>query len=159
MNNKVISIVVILVLIAGGYLLFKNNAINPAPADTTGTTNTTDTTAVDTTNNPAPVVGGATGSVTVTAPAIKEFTVTGSNFSFAPNAISVNKGDTVKITFKNANGTHDFKIDEFNVATARIQGGQQETVTFVADKSGSFQYYCSVGTHRQMGMFGTLTVK
>lgn len=86
------------------------------------------------------------------------FTVTGSNFAFAPSAMTVKKGDTVVITFKNGDGFHDFVIDELNVRTAQIQDGAQETVTFVADKAGTFEYYCSVGQHRAMGMKGTLTV-
>lgn len=86
------------------------------------------------------------------------FTVTGTNFAFAPSAMTVKKGDTVVITFKNGDGFHDFVIDELNVRTAQIQDGAQETVTFVADKAGTFEYYCSVGQHRAMGMKGTLTV-
>ena len=86
------------------------------------------------------------------------FTVTGSNFAFAPSAMTVKKGDNVVITFKNGDGFHDFVIDELNVRTAQIQDGAQETVTFVADKAGTFEYYCSVGQHRAMGMKGTLTV-
>jgi len=89
----------------------------------------------------------------------KEFTVTGKNFSFSPSTIRVKKGDTVKITFKNTGGFHDFKIDEFDVKTAQIQDGQSETVTFVADKAGTFDYYCSVGQHRANGMEGKLIVE
>ena len=72
--------------------------------------------------------------------------------------MNVKKGDTVKITFKNTGGMHDLKIDGYTVGTKIIQGGAQETFQFVADKAGTFEYYCSVGTHRQMGMKGTLTV-
>lgn len=89
---------------------------------------------------------------------VKTFTVTGKNFSFSPSTLTVKKGDTVKITFSNSGGIHDFVIDEFNVQTSRINGGQSQTVEFIANKAGSFEYYCSVGTHRQMGMRGTLTV-
>lgn len=84
--------------------------------------------------------------------------VEGSSFKFAPNRIEVKKGDTVEIVFKNTTGFHDFVIDEFDARTSQIQAGQTETITFVADKAGSFEYYCSVGTHRQMGMKGTLVV-
>jgi nitrite reductase (NO-forming) len=84
--------------------------------------------------------------------------VDGGNFKFSPNKIEVKKGDTVEIVFKNTEGFHDFVIDEFNAKTSQIQAGKTETVTFVADKTGSFEYYCSVGTHRQMGMKGTLVV-
>ncbi len=92
------------------------------------------------------------------APGVKEFTINAANFSFSPSAITVKKGDHVKITVTNSDGVHDFKIDEFNVATPRIQSGQTAVVEFDATKTGSFQYYCSVGSHRAMGMWGTLSV-
>lgn len=100
-----------------------------------------------------------TDTQVATKAGVKEFTVNGDNFKFAPNNISVNKGDTVTIHFKNTGGFHDLKIDEFNVATKQIQSGAEETITFVADKAGTFEYYCSVGSNRSMGMKGTLTVK
>lgn len=90
---------------------------------------------------------------------VKEFTVEGSNFMFSPSTISVNKGDTVKIIFKNTQGFHDFVVDEFGAATKQIKDPSTETITFVANKTGTFEYYCSVGQHRSMGMKGTLTVK
>jgi plastocyanin len=89
----------------------------------------------------------------------QEFTVNGSNFKFDPQEIIVKKGDTVKVTFKNTGGMHDFVIDEFNVKTKKLATGEQESVQFVADKTGSFEYYCSVGQHRTMGMWGTLKVE
>lgn len=91
--------------------------------------------------------------------AVKEFTVEGSNYMFNPSTITVNMGDTVKINFKNTQGFHDFKIDEFGAATKQIKDPSTETITFVANKAGTFEYYCSVGQHRSMGMKGTLTVK
>lgn len=89
---------------------------------------------------------------------VKTFTVTGKNFSFLPNTLSVKKGDTVRITFKNTDGFHDLVIDEFNARTKQMQAGGEETIEFVANKTGTFEYYCSVGAHRAMGMKGTLTV-
>ncbi|HEY4528544.1 MAG TPA: cupredoxin domain-containing protein [Candidatus Paceibacterota bacterium] len=90
---------------------------------------------------------------------VKEFVVVGKNFSFSPTKIEVNKGDIVHITFKNEGGNHDLVVDGYNIRTKVLPSGQSETIEFVADKSGSFEYYCSVGTHRQMGMKGTLMVK
>ena len=89
----------------------------------------------------------------------KEFTITGQNYSFSPSTITVKKGDTVKITFKNSGGLHDLRIDEFNLATKEINGGQQDVAIFTADKTGAFEYYCSVGNHRAMGMKGMLKVE
>ncbi|MEK7138258.1 MAG: cupredoxin domain-containing protein [Patescibacteria group bacterium] len=90
---------------------------------------------------------------------VKTFTVVGRPFSFTPSEITVNKGDTVKIIFQNSSGNHDWRLDEFNARTNVISGGESETIQFVADKMGTFEYYCSVGTHRLMGMKGTLVVK
>ena len=90
---------------------------------------------------------------------VKEFTVTGSNFKFDIPEIRVKEGDTVKVTFKNASGHHDFVIDEFNAATAQTNGPSEETVTFVADKVGTFEYYCSVVGHKLLGMKGNLIVE
>ena len=105
-----------------------------------------------TTPSPAPTPAQPTS-------AVKEFTVDGKNFSFSPSTLTIKKGDTVKITFKNTGGTHDFVIDEFNARTQRIGTGAQETIQFIADKTGSFEYYCSVSSHRAMGMKGTLIVQ
>lgn len=93
-----------------------------------------------------------------TTPSIKEFTVTGTNFKFVPESLTVKKGDTVRLTFKNTDGFHDLKIDEFKVATKQFKSPGEETVEFIADKTGTFEYYCSVGKHKDMGMKGTLTV-
>jgi nitrite reductase (NO-forming) len=87
------------------------------------------------------------------------FTVNGGNFYFKPNIIKAKLGDVVSLKFKNDEGFHNLIIDEFKVATQNIKSGAEETITFTASKKGSFEYYCSVGTHRQMGMKGTLIVE
>lgn len=94
-----------------------------------------------------------------TKPQTRTFNVKGLNFSFDTKEISVNKGDTVVINFTNTEGFHDWVIDEFKARTKQIGEGKSETITFVADKAGTFEYYCSVGKHRAMGMKGNLIVK
>ena len=91
--------------------------------------------------------------------AVKAFTVTGASFSFDPAEIRVRKGDKVRLTFTSQGGQHDWRLDELKAATALLGSGQSETIEFVATTSGQFEYYCSVGTHRQMGMKGTLFVE
>lgn len=90
---------------------------------------------------------------------IREFDISGENFKFSLNEIRVQQDETVIINFTNTSGFHDWTIDEFDARTKQLQTGQSETVKFVADKTGSFEYYCSVGAHRQMGMKGTLVVE
>jgi len=85
--------------------------------------------------------------------------VEGGNFYFKPNTITVKKGQTVKITLTSADGTHDFYLDEFNVKSESVNAGQSTTVTFTPNKTGSFEYYCSIDSHRAKGMVGTLIVQ
>lgn len=119
-------------------------------------------------NSPVPVISPTLSPVVVTPVPVEaspvaslaaEFTVTASNFKYDVKTIKAKKGDTVKIIFKNTEGFHDFKIDEFDVATNQIGAEEEDEVEFEATKSGTFEYYCSVGNHRKMGMVGKLVVE
>lgn len=151
MNQIGILMVAVILLIGGFFAYNKTPSTVDAPAiNTTVRGNTILIT------DPIPTTSKEVSNSEI---AVKEFIVTGAKFSFTPNMIEVKKGDKVKIIFKNSDGFHDLKLDEFNVATSQIQTGAEESVEFIADKAGSFEYYCSVGSHRQMGMKGTLIVK
>ncbi len=89
----------------------------------------------------------------------REIVIEGSNYKFSPNSITVKKGEKIRIVFKNTDGMHDFKVDELNIATAMVESGQEDFVEFTPDKTGSFEFYCSIGNHRAMGMKGTLIVQ
>ena len=97
--------------------------------------------------------------VTDSDAAVKEITVTNEGFDFIPKEIRVNVGDTIRLTFENGGGFHDWVIDEFDAATSQFSGGQSETIEFVADRAGSFEFYCSVGNHRARGMWGNFIVE
>jgi plastocyanin len=156
MNKKYIWLV--LIVIVAGLAIWLNSRNSPAGQEVEKvlTTSPADMPLVD----PSAIADQGMGvEQTLSASTIKEFTVIGTNFAFAPTTMTVKKGDTVKIIFKNSGGFHDLKIDEFAVATKKLASGAEETIEFVADKAGSFEYYCSVGTHRQMGMKGTLIVQ
>ncbi len=104
------------------------------------------------TNDPTRVVrSDADKTVTVT--------MSGGSFYFNPNVINAKKGDTVTINFSNDGGMHNFTIDEFNAHTKTVKTGETDSVSFVVDKAGSFEYYCSVGQHRAMGQKGMLVVE
>ncbi len=154
--KKTIWVIVIIIILLLGWLLFhKTTSVDQDSDDYATSTGEVATTTTDTTSNDTVSV---TADTSVVIGGAREFTVVGDNFSFSPKSLTVKKGDTVKVTFVNKNGFHDFRLDEFKVATKQIKANEQEIVTFVADKAGSFQYYCSVGEHRAMGMWGTLTV-
>jgi plastocyanin len=148
--KKVSIVIIILILVIWGFLFFmgKNKVESPSSIgnDQTGITDQQAAPVVP--KNPATVKNG-----------VQEFTISGQSFFFTPNVINVKKGDKVRIIFENVSGLHDFKIDEFGVASKQVKSPYQEILEFTADKTGSFQYYCSVGSHRAMGMFGTLNVQ
>jgi nitrosocyanin len=95
----------------------------------------------------------------VSASKVVTIAVRGGSYYFTPNEIKVKKGDTVKVVFTNDGGMHNFLLDAFNVSMDPIKVGESKTLTFVADKTGSFEYYCGVGKHRQMGQKGILVVE
>lgn len=109
-----------------------------------------------------PVVTPSTAPAATSTPstsAVKTFNVSGSNFNFSVTEMRVKKGDRVKVVFKSVDGFHDWIVDEFNAKTSRVQTSQTAEVEFVADKIGTFEYYCSVGSHRASGMKGNLIVE
>lgn len=144
MDNKTIltGAIVVVIIAVGAFVFIRKSADQPIEIVSSPTAqNSTET------SNPA-----AEG-------AVKEFTVTAKNYSFSPKEISVNQGDKVKITLKSSGGSHNLVIDDFNVATGEIGNGEEDTIEFVADKAGTFEFYCSISNHKAMGMKGTLTVK
>ncbi len=154
---KSVYIVIIVLLVVGGFFWWNqdNKVEAPAPEQNEEVGAISDT-------MPVPGTAGVNEMVVEEAAepaAVKEFTVIGKKFSFSPATLTVQKGDKVKITFQNTDGFHDFKIDEYGVATAQQQSPAEAVVEFTADKAGSFAYYCSVGEHRALGMVGTLVVE
>lgn len=142
-----VLIIVGLVVIIGGIGLYNRQQMRPQEGSSLEEQNELpDQEAAEQKQKPAGVVE-------------KKFDVNGQPFSFDPKEIKVKKGDMVVITFHNKAGMHDWVIDEFNTRTKQIKAGESETVSFVADKTGTFEYYCSVGNHRAMGMKGNLIVE
>lgn len=89
---------------------------------------------------------------------LKSIVIEASNFKFTPNQIVVNQGDTVQISFTSMEGLHDLTIEGLNIKTKTVNTGGVEELTFVAEKKGTFRFYCSVGNHQVMGMEGILVV-
>jgi uncharacterized cupredoxin-like copper-binding protein len=96
--------------------------------------------------------GGAGGTVDLSA----------TDFKFTPSDPSVAAGE---VTFKMTNDgqtTHSLEIEDVNGQDVEIEGdvspGQSGTLT--ADlKPGTYEFYCPVDSHKEMGMEGEITVK
>ena len=107
---------------------------------------------------PQPTPLGTPVATEAPSPQVREFRIDGKNFEFSQEAMSVRRGDTVRIVFTSTGGFHDWRVEGYNVGTQRVDTGGSATVEFVADTAGTFEYFCSVGNHRALGMEGVLTV-
>ncbi len=166
-NTAIILLVVILAILGIWYFAgagaSRNNTLDTNNTDNQNMNDMDDT---DTGNNndsliqPAPITPGSSTSTTQDGRTVKSFTMAGSNFKYSVPEIRVKRGETVKITYSTISGTHDLRVDGYNVGTQILRvGDPAQTFEFVADKAGTFEYFCSVGSHRQMGMVGKLIVE
>ncbi|MEK7532897.1 MAG: cupredoxin domain-containing protein, partial [Patescibacteria group bacterium] len=107
-----------------------------------------------------PATDSAGTQETVVTSDAKEIIVEASEFKFVPATLKLTKGEAVKLVLKNTGKMpHDFVIDELGVRTKVINGGDEDIIEFTPQQAGTFEYYCSVGKHRALGMKGLLTVE
>lgn len=64
-------------------------------------------------------------------------------FAYSPSEIYVNPGDTVTIQLISTDVVHGLYVDGYNVST-QADPGQTSTLTFVANKPGSYRFRCNV---------------
>lgn len=57
--------------------------------------------------------------------------------------MAVNKGDTVLITLESADVQHAFTIPALGIGHVEVDPGHRKTVSFVADRAGSFPFLCA----------------
>lgn len=152
-NTSLIYIVIALVLVAGGFLWYsnQNRTIAPTTDDLDKVESLTEDKNEDDEDND--------DENDATETDVKVVTVKGSPFKFDVTEIKVKVGEKVRIKFESTQGTHDWVVDEFNARTKVVNTGETDSVVFVADKAGTFEYYCSVGNHRAQGMVGNLIVE
>jgi uncharacterized cupredoxin-like copper-binding protein len=84
------------------------------------------------------------------------------DFKFDPSNPTVKSG---QVTFNEKNDgqvTHSLEIEDVNGQDKELEGnvspGQSGNLT-VDLKPGTYEFYCPVGNHKQMGMTGEITVK
>jgi len=89
---------------------------------------------------------------------IKIFDMTAKKFSFEPNELTLKRGDKVKLIITSLDTAHGFAIPEYGINIV-VKAGETVIREFIADKSGQFDFACSVfcgSGHSQMK--GKLTV-
>lgn len=162
---KFLYIAIALLIIGGGYFWYSGQD-NIVLAPDTEDMESVNTQNMDEMDNMEKTEDDSVSSVNVDASAYimsdgiedSVIEVKGFNYAYDVSTITVNEGDTVTINFESSDGFHDWVVDEFSAATEKVRPGTPTPVTFVADKAGTFEYYCSVGSHRAEGMVGNLIV-
>ncbi|NQV09236.1 cupredoxin domain-containing protein [Candidatus Woesearchaeota archaeon] len=74
---------------------------------------------------------------------VKEFDIIARNWEFIPETITVNEGDMVELNIKSIDVTHGFLLPDFGV-DEKLEPNRDVHISFVADKKGTFGFYCSV---------------
>ncbi len=116
-------------------------------------------------------------TLTPIAPVDGVLTVRVFEWGFEPGAIALRQGEEVRIVLVNDGKIpHNLKVDDLaaDVTEATSSGpdsgdegelfveaakeGEEGTLVFVPQASGSFTFYCTISGHRQLGMEGILTV-
>ncbi|MCH7902569.1 cupredoxin domain-containing protein, partial [archaeon] len=76
-------------------------------------------------------------------PVLREITMVARQWAFEPGTITVNQGDEVKLTIESVDVAHGFALPDFGVNEQLIPG-QTTNIEFVADKKGSYRFFCNV---------------
>ena len=74
---------------------------------------------------------------------VKEFTVRAFKFGYEPGTLEVNLGDKVKLSAYTSDVPHGLAIYQFGV-NMQLRSKNPVTTEFIADKAGTFTYYCSI---------------
>ncbi|MFH0817529.1 MAG: cupredoxin domain-containing protein [Candidatus Micrarchaeota archaeon] len=95
-------------------------------------------------SKPSPSGNGTNGGTTPPSQGqVKEFSIEAKQWEFIPGTITVNKGDIVTLRLKSTDVAHGFALHDFGISK-KLDSGQEVTVTFTADKTGAFPFFCNV---------------
>ncbi len=91
-------------------------------------------------------------------PQERTFEIDAHQFAYSPSELHVNPGDTVTIQLISTDVVHGLYVDGYDISV-EADPGQSATLTFVANKPGSFRFRCNVtcGAMHPF-MIGKLTV-
>jgi len=73
----------------------------------------------------------------------RSFRVEASQFAFSPAILKVNRGDQITIELVSQDVVHGLAVDGYGYEIS-ADPGQPKSLTFTANKSGSFRIRCSV---------------
>ena len=77
------------------------------------------------------------------APQERTFRIEAGQFAYSPSELKVNPGDTVTIQLVSTDVVHGLYVDGYDISV-EADPGQPATLSFIADKPGSFRFRCNV---------------
>lgn len=154
-------VVGLLVVVAGGYFFLNSRSSNTE--DTSMTKDTMESEEVMMEDNEVESEMPIDGDSIVNETQVMneyDYTMELDNYSFSPSVIEAKAGGTVTIKLVSLSNMHDFVIDELDVQSSALGNGDEEVIeiNIPEDAEGEYEFYCSIGSHRQLGMVGILKV-
>lgn len=97
---------------------------------------------------------------TPTPPIVRTFVMYVKNWQFEPSVMRFRRGDRITLQLKSLDVKHGFSLPAYNL-NATLDPFKVVTVQFTANKSGTFEYICTIncGPRGYTGMKGTLIVE
>lgn len=90
---------------------------------------------------------------------VRTIDIRATEFSFEPDEIQVDEGETVRLRLINAGSlSHNLHLEGVSVKTETVQSDSTATVRFTAPSAGTVQFFCDVPGHKQAGMTGQIEV-
>jgi len=91
-------------------------------------------------------------------PQERTFQIDARQFAYSPSELKVNPGDAVTIQLVSTDVVHGLYVDGYDISV-EADPGQTKTLSFIANKPGSFRFRCNVtcGAMHPF-MIGKLTV-
>ena len=104
------------------------------------------------------VVAFAPLPVPSTTPQARTFRIDARQYAYSPSELKVNAGDTVTLQLVSNDVVHGLYVDGYDISV-EADPDQSATLTFTADKAGSFRFRCNLtcGAMHPF-MIGKLTV-
>lgn len=81
--------------------------------------------------------------IALAAPTEQHFRIAASQFQYMPETLQVHPGDHVTIDLVATDVVHGLYLDGYDL-NVTADPGQTATLSFIADRSGSFRFRCSV---------------
>jgi heme/copper-type cytochrome/quinol oxidase subunit 2 len=76
-------------------------------------------------------------------PQERTFRIEAGQFAYSPSELKVNPGDKVTFQLVSTDVVHGLYVDGYDISI-EADPGQTKTLSFVADKPGSFRFRCNV---------------